>query len=95
MYKVNSNTAPAAFQGIFKRGIHEYQTAFSKSDYMKPKINLMKIKYRMSSQRPFIWNTLVSGTEMKIESFLLFKSKVKTKLHYQNNTIDFFLLNAI
>ena len=95
MYKVNSNTAPAAFQGIFKRAIHKYPTTFSKSGYMKPKINSMKNKYRMSFQRTFIWNTLVSGTEINIEFFILFKLKVNTKLRYQNNTIDFFLLNAI
>ena len=37
MYKFNSNTAPPVFHEIFKKVKHEYPTAYSKSNYTKPK----------------------------------------------------------
>ena len=89
MYKVSSNTAPAAFHELFKRATQKYPTALSKSNYMKPKIYLIKSKYRISFRGHFIWSTFLGASEKNIESFPLFYFKVKTKLLDHNDTIYF------
>ena len=48
MHKVNSNAALTDFQGVLKTVINKYPTAFSKSNSLKPKLNLMKIIYGIS-----------------------------------------------
>ena len=88
-YKVNSNTDLAVFHGMFMT------KAISKPNYVKPKINPIKSKYRISFQRPPIWGTFIVAAENKIESFPFFESKVKTKLLDNNDIIDFFWVNAI
>ena len=66
---------------------HKYPTTFSESNYIKPKINLIKSKYRISFR-----NLSYGATEMNIK---FFKSKVKTELLDHNDTIDAFREKAV
>ena len=52
MYKVNSNTAPVAFHGISKRARQKYPIGFTKCDYGKPNINLIKNRFRVFFRGP-------------------------------------------
>ena len=52
---------------------------------MKPKINLIKRKYKISFR-----GRSYGATEMNIKFFVLFKSKVKKELPDHNDTIDVF-----
>ena len=70
---------------------------FSKSNYVGPRINLIKSKYRIAFWGSFIWNTFLSAIENSIGSFPFFKSKVKTIFRIFKNwlldhkeTTDFF-----
>ena len=51
--------------------------------------------YIESSSGGLSWNTFLSATEKKTESFPLFSFKVRTKLPNHNDLIDLFLVNII
>ena len=62
---------------------------------MKPKIHLVKSKYKISFREPFIWNTFLGAFEKNIESFPHFYSKLKAKLLDQFLMRQTFWVNAI
>ena len=90
MHKVKIGTIPSAFDNKFEVPYHSYPTRFSNINYTKPKLKLKKSRFRISIRGPTIWYDFVGTEEKELESTLLFKTKVKAKLHKLENEINFF-----
>ena len=80
MHKIKNRTAPSSFLEKFEQPAHSYPTRFSSGNYRKPQIILRKCRFRISIRGPAIWNNLVGSTEKEIQSFSVFKTKIKSKL---------------
>ena len=81
-----------AFHEILNSHSYKYPIGFSKSNYVKPKIDFMERKYIISIWRSFI--EYLRGCNWKVnKSFPLFY-KIRTKRPDHNDTIDFFSVNA-
>ena len=68
MYKVNSSTVIVKFHRIFKTARHRHPIPFSKSYYLKPKVNLMESKYRF-----FFWRSSICDDLRDLVPFVQFK----------------------
>ena len=90
MHKVYNEIVPATFFELFQKVFHPYPTGFSKLCYKIAKTNLTKCKYRISNREVLMWNNFLSHYEKQIESFSLFKSKMKLKLFAFENEITYF-----
>ena len=90
MHKVKSGTSPSAFDNNFEIPSHSYPTRFSHKNYTKPKMKLKKCRFRISIRGPTIWNDFIGNAEKELDSTLLFKARIKSKLQELENVMEFF-----
>ena len=81
MHKVKIGTIPSVFDNKFEVPYHSYPTRFSNINFTKRKLRLKKSRFRIFVRGPTIWKDFVDTEEKALGSALLFKTKVKSKLH--------------
>ena len=59
---------------------HKYPTTSSNPNYNIKKYSLKSTKYSISYRGLTLWNTILDKRDKEIESHLLFKKKIKSKL---------------
>ena len=65
---------------IIKKPNHKHPATFSNLNYSIKKYSLKLTKYSISYRGPTLWNTILDKRDKEIESHLLFKKKIKSKL---------------
>ena len=95
MHRIKMGNIPEVFHETIKKLNHKYPTTFSNLIYSINKYSLKSTKYSVSYRGPTLWNTILDKRDKEIESHLLFKKKIKSKL--LDITIEqmFFLNNAL
>ena len=78
------------FHETIKKPSHKYPTTFSNLNYSIKKYYLKSTKYFISYRGPTLWNTILGKSDNEIESHLLFKKKIKSKLLDITNEQMFF-----
>ena len=81
MLKISTKTAPSLFHPRFQMSSHSYATNFSESNYALPARNLRKIKFRISTRLPLLWNNFLAKTKKSVEIMTLFKNNL-IKINY-------------
>ena len=81
---------PEVFHETIKRPNHKYPTTFSNLNYNIKKYFLKSIKYSVSYRRPTLWNTTLDKRDKEIDSHLLFKKRITSKLLDITNEQMFF-----
>ena len=90
MLRVKNNTIPSDLQEKFPLIQHNYPINLSKSNFQKPKLNLMITKFAISSRGSHHWNKLTTK-ETKILTYdQLFKNITKDLLLSMENEIAYF-----
>ena len=92
MHRIKMGNIPEVFHETIKKPNHKYPTTFSNLNYSIKKYSLKSTKYSVSYRGPTLWNTILDTTDKEIESHLLLKKKIKSKLLYITNEQVFFQL---
>ena len=71
---------PEFFHETIKKPYHKYPATFSNLNNRIKMYSLKSIKYSVSYRWPTLWNTILYKRDKEIESHLLFKKKIKSKL---------------
>ena len=90
MHKIKNKTAPSSFLDEFEQPAHSHPTHFSSGNHREPQIKLHKCRFRISIRGSAKSNSLVGSTGKEIQSFSLFKTKIKGKLRNFENEVTFF-----
>ena len=80
MHRIKMGNIPEVFHETIKKLNHKYPTTFSNLIYSIKKYSLKSTKYSVSYRGPTLWNTILDKRDKEIESHLLFKKKIKSKL---------------
>ena len=78
------------FHETIKKVNHKYPTTFPNFNYSIKKCSLKSTKYSFSYRGPTLWITILDKRDKEIESHLLFKKKLKSKLQDITNEQMFF-----
>ena len=90
MHRIRTGHIPEVFHETIKKPNHKYPKTFSKLNYSFKKCSLKSTKYSVSYRGPTLWNTILAKRDKEIESHLLFKKKIKSKLLDITNDQMFF-----
>ena len=80
MHRLKIGNIPEVFQETTKNPNHKYPTNFSNFNYSIKKYSLKSDKYSVLYRGLTLWNTILDKRDREIESHLLFKKKIKSKL---------------
>lgn len=91
MHQAKHSTVPDVFLHKFQHPAHKYPTNFSRHGFLVPKDTLEKIKFKISSRGPLLWNKILKNNPINtIVGARPFKDKVKDLLLERINELDFF-----
>ena len=79
MYRKMGNI-PEVFNETIKKPNHKYPKTFSNINQSIKKYSLKSTKSSVSYRGPTTWNTILDKIDKEIQSHLLFKNKIKSKL---------------
>ena len=80
MHRIKIENIPKVFHETIKMSNHKYPTTFSNLNYIIKKYSLKSTKYSVSYIVPTLWDAILDKRDKEIESHLLFKKKIKSKL---------------
>ena len=90
MHRIKLGNITEVFHETIKKPNHKYPTTFSNLNYSIEKYFLKSTKYLVSYRGPTPWNIILDKRDKEIESHLLFKKKIKSKLLDITNEHMFF-----
>ena len=90
MHKIKMGNISEVFHETIKKPNQKHNTTFSNLNYSIKSYSLKSIKYSVSYGGPTLWNTILDKIDKEIESRLLFKKKIKSKLLDITNKQVFF-----
>ena len=90
MHRIKIGNIREVFHEAIKKRNHKYPTTFSNLNYSIKKYSLKSTKYSVSYRGPTLWNTILDKRDKEIESHLLYKKKIKSKLLDITNKQMFF-----
>ena len=90
LYRMKMGNIPEVFHETIKKPNHKYRKTFSNLNWSIKKYSLKSTKSSVSYRGPTSWNTILDKIDKEIESHLLFKNKMKSKLLDITNEQMFF-----
>ena len=90
MHRIKMGNIPEVFHETTKKPNHKYPATFSNLNCSIKKYFLQSTKYSVSYRGPTLWNTILDKRDKEIDSHLIFKKKIKSKLLDITNEQMFF-----
>ena len=95
MHRVHSKASTPVFTGSLPKVSHLHSTTLSTLNFSKPKLKLIKNKYKISVRSLAIWNDFVEDCLKCIVKDPFFKIKIRSKLIGFDNEIFLILQNVL
>ena len=95
MHRVHSKASTPVFTGSLPKVSHLHSTTLSTLNFSKPKLKLIKNKYKISVRSLAIWNDFVEYCLKCIVKNPFFKIKIGSKLIGFDNEIFLILQNVL
>ena len=80
MYRIKVGKIPEVFHAAIKKPNQKYRTTFCNLIDGIEKYSLKSTKYSVSYRGPILWSIILDKRDKEIESPLLFKKKIRSKL---------------
>ena len=90
MHKLLNNQIPSVFNALIKGLDHNYPINSSHSIFQLKRYSSNSTKYSISIRRPKLWNDVINKEEKDIQSYFLFRKKIKSQLIEIKNETDCF-----
>ena len=65
MSHLKNDSTPIIFKMVFNFPNHQYPTGFARNNFVKPKTNLNKFKFRISVREPVLWSEILSSHQKR------------------------------
>ena len=95
MYKLNTNQMLSIFNDLIKKPEHKYPKKFSKICFSLRAFSLKTTNYAISYRGPKSWNDFLTKGEKELQSLLVFKKTIHSKLLENEHELDFFSISII